>query len=94
MTTEAVPLNVLREGALWGTGQPLCPSCKIGRLHPYRVMIPLGVRGWGLANVLVGWVAICVGDADAVRMEVEAFARDEGSATNPPCGFTLPMQAR
>lgn len=78
-------------------GQPLCPACKNGRLHPYLVEISLSDHpgGWHGANYLTGWVAVCVGNGAANRYEAKVY-RDAGEEPpeqyeHPACGFTMPM---
>jgi hypothetical protein len=80
------------------TGQPLCPACKVGYLHPYRVVVSLrkGDRAWHGADSLVGWVAVCEGNAAynraARKMYADAETEQPSEAPeHPPCGFVLPM---
>jgi hypothetical protein len=102
--TVAVPLDWLKRaypavGDL--TGQPLCPGCDGGYLHPYRVDINLaGPDGPWLDGVtrLTGWVAVCAGSRDRVavltRLYEQAGTTPDGGELDvtPPCGFALPMQ--
>lgn len=64
-------------------GNPLCPACIGGRLHPYQVTIGLNTgHSWKGVDYLVGWVAVCKGAkaADGVM-----------ASDHAPCGFSLPM---
>jgi hypothetical protein len=86
--TIAMTSDLLRKAAMDGSdGRPLCPSCSFGRLQPYQVTISLnaGAGGWRGADYLDGWVAVCKG-AKAGEHFVET--------DQPPCGFSMPMQAR
>lgn len=100
-TTRAVPLSVLRgaSGETATTGRPLCPRCAVGFLHPFRVDIALGETpvGWQGAGALVGWVAVCRGNAEEnenTRELYEAAEHDipETLAEYPPCGFWMSME--
>lgn len=80
------------------TGRPLCPACIEGYLHPYRVEIGLGAEpgGWGGVGSLVGWVAVCRGNA--AERENRRRLYEEAGETPPdddpahePCGFSMPM---
>lgn len=44
--TTAVQSDVLAEANDGITGQPLCPACVGGYLHPYLVEISLPFGGW------------------------------------------------
>ena len=77
--TRAVPLAWLSGAVGAGyavTGQPLCPACIRGYLHPYRVQIGLRNAGMPYSGVsyLDGWVAVCVGNADANRAKEQMYA--------------------
>jgi hypothetical protein len=97
--TRAVQLDVLADAnrdSPWA-GQPLCPACGFGHLHPYRVQISLSHHpgGWQGANYLTGWVAVCVGNAEANRRHAQECL-DRGWAApqvqdHPPCGFSMSM---
>lgn len=83
--TTAVPTDWLVRAHMGQDNvQPMCPGCPTGRLHPYRVTIPLtvGVDRWNGVDYLEGWVAVCQG-AKAGEHFVET--------DQPPCGFALPM---
>lgn len=94
---RAMPLDLLaaRNEAGYGSGQPLCPACIHGRLHPYRVTIGLG--GYQGVDYLDGWVAMCVGNAEDNQLTVEQLRRagevdpKPMAADVPPCGFTMAM---
>jgi len=79
------------------TRQPICPLCSVGYLHPYKVEIgPFpGPSGWHGAKYLVGWVAVCVGNAMAIEHRKKLFqAAGEEVVDIPvslPCGFSMPM---
>lgn len=80
------------------TGQPLCPSCRGGRLHPYLVTFNLTEipgRGWHGPDGLTGWVAVCVGNESYVRaVQDQAATCGEAYEAGPgqsPCGFSMPM---
>lgn len=100
--TTAVPADWLRKANMSvTTGQPLCPQCRVGYLHPFLVEVGLGADGlsWHGADYLVGWVAVCVGNADEVAAKnalYEANGDDPGDdvAVSLPCGFVLSMQAK
>lgn len=71
---------------------PLCPGCIGGRLHPYRVLIPIGpVRGYSGLHYLEGWVAVCVGDEDYKRERAKTHDYHDNKDCLPPCGFSMPM---
>jgi hypothetical protein len=97
--TTAVQLDLLAKvNHDSGSGQPLCPACKNGRLHPYLVEISLsqGVGDrWHGADYLTGWVAVCVGNGMHNRKMAEFYAQlDEDPPLDPevpPCGFSMPM---
>jgi hypothetical protein len=97
--TTAVQLDLLAKVNMSpGSGQPLCPRCNGGRLHPYLVEISLsfGVGDrWHGADYLTGWVAVCVGNRDDNRQVTETYAKyDEEPPVDPevpPCGFSMPM---
>lgn len=100
--TTAVPNEWLRKANLSvsGTGRPLCPQCKVGYLHPYLVEIGLSWNGlaWNDADYLVGWAAVCAGNADDVQQRVALFEANDDDpgdeVVHPPCGFAMPMQAK
>jgi hypothetical protein len=107
--TIAVPLDFLAQANMSGSsGQPLCPSCIGGRLHPYRVTINLtGLKpegsgepygGFYGVEYLEGWVAVCVGNEQANRKTRESYAKyDEEPPVDPEvpaCGFSMPMNPR
>lgn len=99
--TTAVPVDWLRRaGMSQVTGQPLCPQCRVGYLHPYVVEIGLEVDGeqWRGADYLVGWVAVCVGNEDYVRAKAELYEAAEDVAPSQEimvaCGFSMPMAAK
>jgi hypothetical protein len=104
--TWAVPTDFLAQANMSAdSGQPLCPGCNGGRLHPYKVTIgleglnPEGNRapygGWHGVDYLEGWVAVCVGNAAANRKLSERYAAlDEEPPVDPEvpaCGFSMPM---
>jgi hypothetical protein len=104
--TIAVKLEFLAKANMSGdTGQPRCPGCRGGRLHPYRVTINLtgldpegsaaSYGGWYLVEYLEGWVAVCVGNEAANRKIREVYAGYGEEAPVdpevPPCGFSMPM---
>lgn len=79
--TTAMPLDLLNQ-VNHGSGQPLCPACNGGRLHPYHVTFGTGVvpgQGWQGADYLTGFVAVCRGSADRAGPVIE------------PCGFSMPL---
>lgn len=82
--TRAVQSDWLAKVSGTDDGRPLCPACPTGRLHPYKVTIGLsaGISGWGGADYLVGWVAVCQGAKAGEHYVVQDA---------PPCGFSLPM---
>jgi hypothetical protein len=99
--TFAVQLGWLAAAAGPGsTGQPLCPACDGGRLHPYLVEFgltsPAG-EAWHGADFLAGWVAVCVGNADQLQLDDELRRQlqlpAEAVPVRPGCGFSLPMRA-
>lgn len=97
--TVAVPLEELAAADPFSlTGQPLCPSCKVGYLHPYEVHIHLGTAGaarFGAVG-LVGWSAVCVGNGHYLSAKYAVLVA-EGETEVPalvesmPCGFAMPM---
>lgn len=93
--TIAVPLDHLARANYDTTGQPLCPACQGGRLHPYYVTFAL--RGFQGVDSLSGWVAVCVGNREynlAMRGFENWRERDENYAEvddMSPCGFSMPM---
>ncbi len=103
--TTAVQLDYLAKMNRGGgptTGQPLCPACNGGRLHPFVVEINLAEipgRGWQGADGLVGWVAVCRGNAQYNRVVREWYASQgenygEDTDDQPACGFSMPMTPR
>jgi hypothetical protein len=107
--TLAVPLDWLDDASGGpGTGQPLCPACSAGRLHPFKVTVVLSRAdgAWNGADYLEGWVAVCQGNRDHLQaqQQIRDRYRDGGGdsrilnvaveAEQPPCGFSMPMQAQ
>lgn len=110
MTTEssetlAVPLDWLDDASGGpGTGQPLCPACPHGRLHPFRVTIVLSRADgtWNGADHLEGWVAVCQGNRDHLQAR-QQYRQAAGlpkpaldasvEVEHPGCGFSMPMHA-
>lgn len=101
--TNAVPLAALAAANSHLTGQPLCPSCIGGYLHPYRVALSLPGKyegGFCGAETLIGWVLVCKGNRDYNR-EYAKLPRDpddDGPDPEPPvevapCGFSMPVTA-
>jgi hypothetical protein len=92
--TTAVTLDALRTLNMdYGTGQPLCPACHGGRLHPYQVSIRVPGTGPAervIGQVIQGWVAVCQGNADYLRA-LAADGEDEGVDPLEPCGFSMPL---
>ncbi len=101
--TRAVPSTLLaaaNRDSVAG-GLPLCPACLTGYLQPFRVTI--GVRepgqpaGFGGADYIEGWVAVCQGNSAAAagldRLRVEAGVAFEATPVCQPCGFTMQMSA-
>jgi hypothetical protein len=95
---RAVPLDLLQRanaGQLDGTGQPLCPACLTGRLHPYRIDIHLG--DFAGTRRLTGWLAKCVGNRDANVAKAQMYEKAGEPAPQTfdiePCGFSMPMTA-
>jgi hypothetical protein len=97
--TTAMPLELLNM-ASHGHGQPLCPGCRGGRLHPYKVEFPVSVvpgTGWQGSDFLFGFVAVCVGNASYRRDRQKAdpgLSADDLGDEVPPCGFSMPLTAR
>jgi hypothetical protein len=75
--TEAVPLSLVHNPDV-GVRRSLCPACKWGHLHPYRLSVDLG--GYQGMSHGTAWVAVCVGSHPA---------RDMVDEPSPPCGFTV-----
>lgn len=93
--TIAVPLDYLAKANHDDTGQPLCPSCKGGRLHPYMVTMSLNfVTGWHGVDYLVGWVAVCVGDRNQRAEAKKRGYEPTFVEPQPPCGFSMQMMPR
>ncbi len=97
--TNAMPLDLLDE-VNYGNGQPLCPGCIGGRLHPYKVEFGTGYipgRGWQGVDYLSGFVAVCVGNASYLAMLAKEYARlgeeFEPDPEVPACGFSMPLTA-
>jgi hypothetical protein len=88
--TRAVPSSWLANCATWPgeSGQPLCPACEGGYLHPYRVQINLTDKdsgaAWGGVRRLVGWVAVCVGNYEANAAARRAHAAAAGDVSVSP----------
>lgn len=78
--TRAVPLDLIEDG--FNKRRALCPVCKTGVLHPYKVSVDLG--GMSGQQFGVGWVAICVGGKAGERYL---------ESDSEPCGFSLPLTA-
>lgn len=101
-TTWAIPSDWLaRSNRTSTTGRPLCPACKGGYLHPYKVEMSLSAdpQGWHGVNALVGWVAVCFGNKDEAEHSRRLY--EEAGETPPeddplhePCGFSMPMTPR
>lgn len=96
--TYAIALDTLVAAAYGDAmdAQPLCPGCIGGRLHPYRVTIPLGFPGFQGVETLTGWVARCVGNADYIRAVQKLVEQHPGIDMPVPdlvesCGFAMPM---
>jgi hypothetical protein len=91
--TIAMPLDLLNQ-INGGNGQPLCPSCKHGRLHPYKVTFGtnqlLTGMGWQGADFLSGFVAVCVGNGSYLRQRAESGEPSEVEEV-PACGFSMPL---
>ena len=71
------------------------------RPQPYRVEIELGAEpgGWQGADALVGWVAVCSGNAHEVANERQLYeeaeqAYPDDDQVHPACGFSMPMTPR
>jgi hypothetical protein len=66
-------------------GNPLCPACHLGRLHPFVVTFSTNqgrnVRYRGV-DYLQGWVAVCQGAKAAHGVAAQDMA---------PCGFSMPL---
>lgn len=100
--TTAVPAEVLRKASMSvTTGKTLCPQCRVGYLDPFLVEIGLSVDGqpWQGADYLVGWVAVCGGNADEVAArnalyDANGDVPEDEVYVSLPCGFSLPMQAK
>lgn len=101
--TVAIPLTVLAEASGGHhTGQPLCPSCHVGRLHPYKVTITLSMfrdRPVYGAAWLEGWIAKCVGNRHDVEFANRLYAGFGDEEYRPPkivegCGFVMAMSPR
>ncbi len=97
--TIAMPLELL-DTVNHGNGQPLCPGCVGGRLHPYKVTFGtnqmLTGMGWQFTDFLEGFVAVCVGNRDHRRAwakrDPEVSSDDLGPEV-PACGFSMPLTA-
>lgn len=91
--TTAVPSDVLEQAAMQGPGggNPLCPACVGGRLHPYKVEFSLGPPGYQGAIGLTGWVAVCKGNIPHRRRIAEAGLEDWETGDQEPCGFSMPL---
>lgn len=88
--TTAIPSDVLAMQRNGVTGQPLCPGCVGGYLHPYLVEVSLRVTGgWHGVDYLTGWVAVCVGNGGYKR----AHAGEDltGLDDVEPCGFSMQL---
>ncbi len=87
-----MPAAWLEQCASWqgSSGQPLCPRCLGGYLHPYQVQINMRNGGVPYAGVsyLHGWVAVCVGNslANAAKRDLYARAAAEAAANGDPGG--------
>ncbi len=91
-TTYAVPLEVVERSGGPGSGGPLCPACRDGRLHPYRVTFDFGFPGWQNTESLDGWVAVCRGNKSYLGRWKELWPDIEsGEDVVPPCGFSMQM---
>lgn len=94
--TYAIDLDMLVRASMGDPldAQPLCPACRDGRLHPYRVTIPLGFPGFQGVQALTGWVARCVGNGDYVRA-MQKMREKYPDVWVPEevesCGFVMPM---
>lgn len=94
--TTPVPYNVLVGANSFEEGQPRCPSCFWGRLHPYRVTMPLSRADRALedflgADYLTGWVAVCVGNHSRNKDAEQRERGDLVEVNQAPCGFTMGM---
>lgn len=75
----------------------MCPSCKFGYVHPFKVEVRLPFGGWEGADHLAGWVAVCVGNRSYKRKAAELYAKtgEEVHRDREPdregCGFAMPM---
>lgn len=85
--TTAVSYEVLADRNFPGTGQPKCPGCVGGFLHPYLVEFTLPLDGWQGVDYLTGWVAVCVGNDHDRRARPDVAADVEV----PACGFSMPL---
>lgn len=82
MGTQAVPTDFLVRANMGDWNPPLCPGCRLGRLHPFRVEVDFGLPGFHGVSGLTGWVVVCQG-AKAGEHFVEQDLE--------PCGFSMPM---
>lgn len=82
--TIAMPSEFLKQCHFGQDGNPLCPACTNGRLHPYYVSFRTSLvpgAGWYGADYLNGFVAVCVG------VKGSEYFKDAD-----PCGFSMPLQ--
>lgn len=94
-----IAVDASRLGFPGFTGEPLCPACMGGRLHPYVVTFELPATGVNYTGELVdslsGWVAICVGNRrylrDRARRLAEVGAPVPEEIEVQPCGFSMPL---
>ncbi|MGH9248069.1 MAG: hypothetical protein ACRD0W_00900 [Acidimicrobiales bacterium] len=85
--TWAVPLDLAQA---FGP-RPMCPACNHGRLHPYRITVPLG--GFDGRDTAVGWVAVCSKPqpiGDGTRGD-EFFGEYEKDRPTSGCGFSMAL---
>lgn len=92
-TTTAVTLDHLARSNGSLTGQPFCPACKRGYLHPYKVQISLGPLPHHGATGLEGWVAVCEGNEQYIRAWNTEWPDEPYDGPEfTSCGFSMPLQ--
>ncbi len=101
-TVAAGLMGMVEVNGTLEAARPLCPACKQGRLHPYRVEFRLDwlPPGWVGSRVqgLGGFAAVCVGNGAEVRETIrnyEQAGRDypEDLLQVTGCGFAMPVSA-
>lgn len=93
--TIAIPQELL-DTMNNGRGQPLCPGCSGGRLHPYYVSFQTSIvpgHGWQGADYLTGFVAVCTGNLTHLRKGAKEGGTFDPADVLPPCGFSMPLTA-